>query len=554
MALFALSHIWSMANRGVPASSYVSHRSAKIPGLMIFSSFIAKEALLYSSVVVLVLVLTGALLAHKIVQEDRRIRNLQAVSDKHSTPHAKLLLCAWDNSLHTRAEVDDLSGSLGIAFLQQLEDTFTKGAQKARSNYEWFVLTARRVWGISSYLTVLCVSGGAIIVLTMSTSLIERTVSDLSGSLKEVSKMVAPVGLAAVNAVVPVFLQFITRQERWDTAHQELNVLMFRIYVSNTLNSAILGLTFLLLVDPSLFEGVANIRESMAPDFLRGRLYDCRYDQAADGLFTLVLVTWVLKNGSLLAMPLAMRFYHERIRGRPWVREQFDVAENMVKQLNFIGLAFMCFPFAPLTMLFLPPALLVSFKWEKYCLKRYYVKPHRIGTGEKAGLTFAAFYLVTFVVQGCVVGFYFLSSKTLPKDCAFRIGDSAECLFACGAFQRSTSNVEPFKHFVLATPVLGVAWRVVFDHPYIPWLAAVSLAIVIAVQANALDVAKLAAYTRERRMETHIATIDAERKKQERTIQRLKTIEGGEGGGGEVEPAAPGEEDGGGGGVVSAFR
>jgi endonuclease/exonuclease/phosphatase family metal-dependent hydrolase len=45
------------------------------------------------------------------------------------------------------------------------------------------------------------------------------------------------------------------------------------------------------------------------------------------------------------------------------------------------------------------------------------------------------------------------------------------------------------------------------------------------MKTNSMDVQQMAAFDKVKVMQTHINTIEAERKRQERTIRKLKTIE-----------------------------
>jgi len=215
------------------------------------------------------------------------------------------------------------------------------------------------------------------------------------------------------------------------------------------------------------------------------------------------------------------------------------------------------FPFAPLTMIFVPIFLVINFKWEKYCVKKWYAKPKRIARGQSTGLVFTFFYLSTFIILGSTMGFYFLTSKTFAKDCNIQddhvglcasevISDlctvdtsskyypyfSSEannyphiiCKDACGPFVSSVSNFEPLKDKMLGVYAVYFVWQVLFVYPYVPWFFVIVLALVIAIKVNSMDVLTYSSYNKEKEMEAHISTIEGERKKQEKTIKKLKQL------------------------------
>jgi hypothetical protein len=59
----------------------------------------------------------------------------------------------------------------------------------------------------------------------------------------------------------------------------------------------------------------------------------------------------------------------------------------------------------------------------------------------------------------------------------------------------------------------------------VPWFLVIALALTVSMRRNAFDVSKFASYNKERAMESQIQSIEAERKRQEKMIARLKSIE-----------------------------
>jgi hypothetical protein len=103
------------------------------------------------------------------------------------------------------------------------------------------------------------------------------------------------------------------------------------------------------------------------------------------------------------------------------------------------------------------------------------------------------------------------------------------------------SQKSPFHvHFISAgTGTLSQIWAAIFEYPYLPWFLVITLAIVVATRINAFEVSKFASYNKERAMESQIQASEAERKRQEKIIAKLKSIEQDEHeGAGDAETAA----------------
>ena len=73
--------------------------------------------------------------------------------------------------------------------------------------------------------------------------------------------------------------------------------------------------------------------------------------------------------------------------------------------------------------------------------------------------------------------------------------------------------------------VLDGIWRAIFEYPYLPWFVAISLAVVISMRQNTYEVTKFSSFHKERALESQILASEAERKRQEKMIAKLKSIE-----------------------------
>jgi hypothetical protein len=413
MLVFAIYHLALYFHNSAGTLSGYIQGTGYLPKFMEFSSFSTKESFVYSSVVVLTMVFITCFLCYEIVSEHKNAITLEALEAENRAPYSKEILCAWDFALHTKLDVNDLQGKHEHAFLQLLEDSHETGQKKARSNYEAFVIYARRTLGFVLYLAVVSGSFTAIIYLTVYASKISDEAKNIPG-LSNIGTFIGPLSLQVINAVVPTLLEQITHLEKWDSAQTELKFLLFRVYLSNTLNTLILTLSYIILMDPFLLAQYPSLRRSL--ELAESDVFTCRVDQAADGLFTLVGTTWAIEMASFIGTPLGMKLFSDFL-GKPWVKSEFNIAQAMVKKFSFLGLVYVAFPFAPLAMVFVPIYGFIQFKFEKYVIKRFYAKPKRPFKGQQAALLYAIFYMITYILVGMSVSGYFVTTKTMAKNC-----------------------------------------------------------------------------------------------------------------------------------------
>lgn len=462
-------------------------------------------------------------------------------------------------------DVDDYLGSIGNKLLQQLEETHSSGVKEARSRYQTFMVYARRSLGMVIYLAVLFASFCIILYVTLYSDYIAQNVKSIPG-LRNMQSFIAPLILAMISSAMPEISKALTSLESWDSAQTIHTLNLLRVYISSLLNTLLLVFSYLVLADPFLLANDSSLRNSFG--LSESLDFSCRMDQVSDGLFTLVVFTWVIQNTMLFAMPYAMRLFYYLFR-RPSKKQEFHVSDNMVKRLDWMGLVFAAVPFCPMGFVFMPILLGIGFKWERYVIRKHYAKPTRMFSGQKAGLIYTFFYLCTFLTIGMTMAGYFFTSKTFAKECAIQdqyvdlcdpastlasdntctMDPSSEyygfyrseqypkviCERACGAFVNEVSHLSPFHFRVNSLFIMSYIWIACFDYPYIPWVGLLLLLLWVARVRNSLMVFRLSWFNKERSMDARLQANEAERKKQEKMIRKLKTIEEGEDGGGKEE-------------------
>jgi hypothetical protein len=159
-----------------------------------------------------------------------------------------------------------------------------------------------------------------------------------------------------------------------DSGQTFVNVLLFRMYLSNLLNALILALTYIALANPLLFAEWSWLRSAVEIDV--NPVYQCRLDETADALFTLVFTNFVTNLLTVYLSPWLTYFVY-RYLGMDYTKFEFDISASIVGLLNFVSLVLLCFPFSPLTIIFMPIYLAIAIYWESYSTMALYAKPKR---------------------------------------------------------------------------------------------------------------------------------------------------------------------------------
>ena len=215
----------------------------------------------------------------------------------------------------------------------------------------------------------------------------------------------------------------LTEFEQWDTGDFFVNILLFRMYVFNILNQVALALSYILLADPFLLAQYPSLRSSLELPFSSSR-YECRIDEAADQLFSLVVSGFVTNNTLLFAIPYAKKclFY---VLNKPLRKVPFDIVGLIVDLNGFVGQILLAIPFVPLVSLLTPIIIYFNVLFQYYAFMWFYRKPERPWKAQKAGAVFTYFYLITVLLLGCSATVYFLTSPTFPKSCDIQVSDSS---------------------------------------------------------------------------------------------------------------------------------
>ena len=554
--IFAITHIVIMLRS---KEDGVLKGNGILPGFMEYSSFGLNEKFAYTANVIIVIAVLVAMCINKLLSEDKLMKRLDLIEKENDFTFSKDVLCGWDHSLTQASEVTDLHGLLNQMFREKLAELTLAGLLRARSNLKVLEIYARRFVALVVYLAVQLAAYSSIVYLTVKSQSIQNGLN--VGLLKSLSAFIVPAAVTAINSVTPGIYKHLTTIELWDSGQVQLNVLLFRMYLSNMMNLLILAISYALLADPFLFaeKGDKNMRRQVEHEFTPSD-FDCRLNQAANGLFTLILTEFFLNGIVFWAMGMVKVVINAYVMATP--KKEFNIAQRMVAMLYFVSLMLLNFPFSPLSVIILPFMLSARIKWEKYVTLKFYAKPKAVWTAHKAGSFFVLFYIMSLTFVGIPSAVYFLSRETFPKSCDIQDADiglcSADltdddtctlnpnsnyyslyndaayceegypaciCQYPCGPFVNERNAFAPFRKTLQGTIVVGVVWDYIFKNSYGAWFLAGFFYILFRMRGNTVKINSQGYSEKERSLETHITALENEKKKHEKLINRLKLLD-----------------------------
>jgi hypothetical protein len=570
-ALFSAIHIVDMFFRSSSSTPILMGDSLLLPGFMLFSSFVPSERFQYTlNIIVFNLMLTGLAL-RKIVVEDIYMKRADLIDGEHDFSLSKDILGGWDHSLTHETEATDLFGILAQAYREKLTELISAGAKKSRSNLKILELYARRVSVSLIYLTIQFASYTSIVFLTVQSQSIQNGVKNIA-FLKQLSTFIVPAAVTAINSTTPWIYERLTELELWDSGQTELNMLLIRMYLSNMMNLLILAISYAMLADPFMLADNHSYQLRLKVEQSFSNNFTCRMNQAASGMFSLILTEFALNGLVYLAVGYLNVFLNRFIHSM--AKKQFNIAQRMVSLLYFVSLMTLTFPFAPLSVIFFPLMLSLRIKWEKYISLHFYSKPKSLWAPHKAGSFFAMFFLISILIVALPASVYFLSRTTFPKSCSLQDHDIGLCdgdlggggtgdddatlnsanicdlnvnseyynLYhktsycsayplcicedACGPFIDNTNAFAPFRNSLQGIQVLDIFWEYVIKTSYGAWVISCLFYVIAKMRRNSIKVNSESYKEKEKNYETHIQSLENDKKKHEKIIQRLKLMDG----------------------------
>jgi len=559
---FAIVHVSFLARREtfleIISWNVMGDNPTYLMKFMRFQSFTSDEAQLYISVVIMLnfVLLINAIM--KLVSEDQKRKRTTAASNDEDMKYAKFILGAWDNNLGSKAEADDLKGSLGQNLILLNSETRSAGAIRERTNYEFFILAVRRFWANVAYLITIVASGNIIIALQVQQKSLEAAYN--SG----VSLITIPgIAVTTLNSVTPTLLELITEFEKWDSGDMELRFLTFRTYLSSTINLGILVVTVLMMADYKfLCEGVAvpyigfdgvtfpswdKVRDQMGISLDDEEAGDSgttpceetflceRMEGAAALAFSQVFTDSITKAFFFWVTGISPKIF-SAITGSEWVKEEVKIAELTVANIFSSGLVMLTIPFAPLSLIFTPFVWAVNFKIEKWIIMNYYTKPKKEIRGGKSGTIFAGFYLTSVVIISLPLAFYYLNvprfqqSGYNPEDdggdmnLKFCTVDNIKSAHQNDGDDDGRDGMLVIGEAFLETPVLETFWVFFITHSYGAWFLVAVIYVALRFNKNSLKVYRESQDTLQKAINNQIVSLRHNLAKKEQTIKKLKAI------------------------------
>jgi hypothetical protein len=154
------------------------------------------------------------------------------------------------------------------------------------------------VFGTLIVLLLILLSWSTIIVLTVMQETLEAYATQALGTQfgSFLGPFVVPVGLAMLNAVIPILLGFVIAMEKWDEPAFAIKLMSGRLYVLKILNTWIIMISYLRL----LWSEFASVLPWVLVQPVTGM---CAEDQAGQALVAFVLTDFILdKVGSIASL------------------------------------------------------------------------------------------------------------------------------------------------------------------------------------------------------------------------------------------------------------
>ena len=338
-------------------------------------------------------------------------------------------LCCWDHGLTLDNDVEDLMCTVGSNMATMIQVEKEKGNTLERTFEEKVKMAIRRGTGLLIFACILVASWTTIIFLTAQQNDLANKLKDQYPEIEFLAFNIVPGCVTAINTLLPIIIDLITKFEKWDSEKTVIKVLLMKMYLAKILNVLIQFVSYLLLANPILFTSdsktyfgieatsdslrMNRIRDSVAIQF--SDTFKCRLDHVAAGLVQLLTVDFVLSKVIASVMPYFKMIKAKVLKGT-FKREEFAVAKKMVNLLYFQGLVFLTIPYAPLFTIVILAFHFLTFKFEKMMLFKFGAKPKKEWKAQDAGGFFIKFYLVTIIVTGLLSTFVFLSTDTFARD------------------------------------------------------------------------------------------------------------------------------------------
>lgn len=178
---------------------------------------------------------------------------------------------------------------------------------------ERYHLYARRVVAFLIYLVIQASSWYLIILLTTQSSQIQTQIVMNAAFLAPYVSTLVPAVVTIINSILPTIISLLTKLEKWDDVGFSIKAMVTRLYLAKMLNVLIQLFSYALLLNPFLLTSVQKIARLVTVDGSKVRknvmlkfkpeMYECRAEQVASGLLTLVITDFTISKVVGIASP-----------------------------------------------------------------------------------------------------------------------------------------------------------------------------------------------------------------------------------------------------------
>ncbi|DAZ95153.1 TPA: hypothetical protein N0F65_009862 [Lagenidium giganteum] len=487
------------------------------PRFLVFSGYLPEEAELYTGILMLIEAQILAFTIRKWVIEDKLAKTLKTMEVGDTQPkYGRVLLNAWDFSIESADQAGDLRKSTLEQLRVVMQEEKMSEILRNRTRREWYKLYARRFVTFIVYVAVQASCWYVIIVLTTQSSALQDVLAKNAPVLASYAATIVPAVVTVINAILPTIISLLTALEKWDDVGFAIKAMVTRLFLAKTLNVLIQLFSLVLLLDPYMLTSMESyadglvtidgsvIRRNVMVSFKPAQ-FECRAEQVASGILTLVITDFSLSKVGALTAPvisLVLRKLSDKYlnwqenrkykksklnqaaiapapdavdntaavspdESRPAAppssdtptrspvvshpildkflpeRSEFLVPQKMVALFYTCTIALVAIPLAPFTALLALFFLIVNFKFDLFLLMRFQKKPATQWSAKGAGSFFIKIFFCTILI---FIGFthFLLSNVSLPKNCSIQDSFDSEWPSLCvtGTFDPTTNLCE----------------------------------------------------------------------------------------------------------------
>lgn len=178
---------------------------------------------------------------------------------------------------------------------------------------ERYRLYVRRIVAFLIYLVIQASSWYLIILLTTQSSQIQEQIATNAAFLAPYVSTLVPAVVTIINSILPTIISLLTKLEKWDDVGFSIKAMVTRLYLAKMLNVLIQLFSYALLLNPYLLTSVQKIARLVTIDGSKVRknvmlkfkpeTYECRAEQVASGLLTLVITDFTISKVVGIASP-----------------------------------------------------------------------------------------------------------------------------------------------------------------------------------------------------------------------------------------------------------